>query len=151
VKGFVVFWSRVRKGKSGEPRAEQTWSVSWRFAAYLGGLEELPERSLGTLWFTEEAIGLGKKMPSDVRIPLSEVASVAMADSRAPTRGRSALARAGLEGAKPSTITVFTKAGSRVVFCVRVSAACSKAAATAFLERVGIPLCDETASGHGSR
>ena len=142
-----MFWSQARKGKSGGPPAERAWSVSWRFATYLGGLELLPERSLGTLWFTEEAIGLGKRGPADVRVPLSEVAGVAMTDRRGLTRGRSALAQAGLEGAKSSTVIVSTKSGSRVVFCVRVSAASSKAAATPFLQKVGIPLCDDPVCG----
>ena len=141
-----MFKRKPRKGALAEPLAEQAWSMRWRFATYLGGLDVGPKRSLGTLWFTEEAIGLGKKKPTDVVIPLSDVVSVEIADRPARTTAKAAL---GQRSAKSSTVTIFTKSGSRAEFRVLVDAASSKAVASRFLEKVGISFYDELASASG--
>jgi hypothetical protein len=138
-----VFKRRTRKDEPDRPQADQAWSVSWRLATYLGGLGVGAERSLGTLWFTEEAIGLGGRKPSEVVIPLSEVARVEVRDRPAPATGRTALGWRGAGSTKSSTITVFTTSGSSAVFRVLVSAASSRAVAGPFLQHFDIPLHDE--------
>ena len=142
-----MFKHKPGKGDLAEPAAEQAWSVRWRFATYLGGLDVCPKRSLGTLWFTEEAIGLGKKKPTDVVIPLSDVVSVEIAARAARTTAKAAL---GQRSAKSSTVTIFTKSGSRAEFRVLVDAASSKAVASRFLEKVGIPLASAPGEPSGS-
>jgi hypothetical protein len=47
-----------------------------KHAWYLGGVPSLGERRPGTLWFTQEAIGLGREEPQEAVVPMTRVRSV---------------------------------------------------------------------------